>query len=81
MVGLLLSFDLYPWSNGRDGSTAVPVLTANLLQPCPAMLAHRCSGDVSAEPVENEVFLPTGAMGNLDTLLEGLPILLPPSFQ
>ena len=89
-VWFLLSSDLYPWSDGRDGSTAVPVLAVALLQPCPAMPAHCCSavgcsfhlsGDGSAELVETKAFLQTGATESLDVSLEGFPMLHLPSCQ
>lgn len=89
-VCFLPSSDLYPWSDGRDGRTAVPVSAAALLQPCLAMLAHRCfavgcsfhlPGDGSAELVKTELFLQSGAMESLDVLLKGFPVLHPPSLQ
>lgn len=89
-VWFLPSSDLYPWSDGRDGRTAVPVSAAALLQSCPAMLAHRCfavdcsfhlPGDGSAELVETELFLQSGATESLDVLLKGFPVLHPPSLQ
>lgn len=86
----LVPTDLYPWGDGRDGSTVVSVLAAAVLRPCPAMPVYSCfamscsfhlPGYGCAELVEAKVFLQTGTTESLDVLLEGFLMLHQPGFQ